>query len=109
MTMPKANRRSIHVDGEDYHWMERLEQSGRVTIQHASGQGSCLVVMPLDILLPGSIAFGIRFAIQTGWSPGRTGDNIWLAFQKREPMFRRIPVGSEFRYNQEVTRWELPD
>ncbi len=108
MTMPKANRRSIHVDGEDYHWMERFEQSGRVTIQHASGQGSCLIVMPLDIILPGNIAVGIRFAIQAGWHPESPGDNIWLAFQNREPMFRKIPVGSEFRYNHELTRWEVP-
>ena len=109
MTMPKANRHTIHVDGESFHWIERFEQSSRLTIQHASGQGSCLVVMPLDMLLPGSIANGIRFAIQAGWLPGRPGDNVWLVFQEREPMFRRIPVNSEFRYNQDLKRWELPD
>lgn len=107
MTMPNKNRRTICVDGDTYYWKERVEQTGKLTIQHASG-GSCIIVLPLDIMLPANVADGIRFAIQAGWLPGKPGANLWLGFQDLDPKFRQLAAHSSLQYNREKRFFELP-
>lgn len=109
MTLPKKGRRSIHVDGDDFHWVVQFDRSGHVIIQHASGRGSCVVIEPLDIMQPSHVAAALRFAIASGWSPGDSGANVWLGFQLREPQLTRIPANSQIAFDRDLKRWVLPD
>lgn len=115
MTMPKKSRRSICVDGESFHWVERVMQFGHLTIQHASGAGSCLIVLPLDIMLPAEMADGIRYAKRSGWQPRTPDANVWIGFQLAEPRFRIVRPHSKIEYSVELRDagimrpWVLPE
>ena len=83
MTIPKRNRRSISVDGIDYHWTigtKDEHRRGTATVQHASGSGAKLIIDPIGTLLPGDVECAIRLAIKSGWRPQESGSAFWIGF-----------------------------
>jgi hypothetical protein len=80
MAIPRTGRRSITVDGADYHYKINFDRSERAVIQSACGFGACLFVFPFAVMKPSHVAEAIRFAISCGWVPEKKGDDCWLAF-----------------------------
>ena len=83
MTLPKKNRRAIVVDSVQYHWTIGTRDDhrrGTATVQSSSGQGAKLIIDPVGLLTPRSIAEAIRFAISNGWNPLDAGPSHWLGF-----------------------------
>jgi hypothetical protein len=83
MTIPKKKRRTINVDGVDYHWVigKRSDhRQPRATVQPSSGLGAKLFIDPIGVLEPSDIATAIRFAFAHGWNPGSSRLDIYLGF-----------------------------
>jgi hypothetical protein len=91
MTIPKHRRRSIVVDGTEFHWTPGCKPDGWIVIQHGSGKGAYVVIdlhsaaEPLfPFMKPADVEAAIRLAINSGWNPGQKGNNLRLCFQQFE-------------------------
>lgn len=88
MSLPRRNRRNAHVDGVHYHWVQGSRgDTGRgiVTVQHANGTGSRLMIDPYGRITDDEVPDGIRFAISAGWRPDESGPPFWIGFADRIP------------------------
>ncbi|MCE9553148.1 MAG: hypothetical protein K8T91_07190 [Planctomycetes bacterium] len=111
MTLPKNGRRSITVDGAEFHYMIAFERSERAVIQHASGRGACLFVFPHAIMKPSHVAEAIRFGISKGWTPNHQGDDCWIAFDinaQDGPLFEHI-APDDYRVVTYSTNGRIPE
>ena len=110
MALPKKKRRTISVDGIEFHYLIRMDKSERAVIQHGNGTGATLFVFPHAIMTPKHVADAIRFAVQRGWTPGQSGQDIWLAFDADETgdsLLQYIPL-DDFLVVSYNTMGELP-
>ncbi|MBS0208943.1 MAG: hypothetical protein JSS27_08325 [Planctomycetes bacterium] len=91
MTIPKHKRRTIVVDGTQYHWTPGRHPQGWIVIQHGSGKGPYvkidLFATPateaiFPFMNPAEVEAAIRFALSEGWNPSGNGKNLWLDFQQ---------------------------
>ena len=83
VTLPKRNRRDIVVDDVAYHWTIGTKDDhrrGTATVQHAPGRGARLIIDVVGTLLPADVANAIRFAIELGWKPAESGQEVWIGF-----------------------------
>ncbi len=83
MALPKRNRRNAHVDSVHYHWVKGSRgDNGRgvVTVQHASGAGSRLMIDPYVRITDDEVRDAIRFASSAGWRPDEPGPPFWIGF-----------------------------
>jgi hypothetical protein len=101
MTIPRKLRRTIKVDGVNFHYSTSfaIERSERMVIQVADGAKTSLFIFPFAILKPSHIANAIRFAMARGWAPTQRSENVWLAFDVNaagESQFELIP-NNDFR------------
>lgn len=86
MSLPRRNRRNAYIDGVHYHWIKGSRgDNGRgvVTVQHAKGTGSKLVIDPYGRIPDDEVPDGIRFAIAAGWKPNESGPPFCVGFADR--------------------------
>ena len=93
MTLPKRNRPNTCINGVYYHWVKGSRgDNGRgvVTVQHADGEGSKLMIDPFGQIRDHEVPDAIRFALDTGWRPTQSGDPIWIGFMDSENLEMRF-------------------
>ncbi len=111
MAIPTKGRRTITVDGVEFHYKINFERSERAVIQDASGCGAFLFVFPFAIMKPVHVTDAIRFGLSKGWLHGQTGKDCWLAFNvdsDGKSLFEFIP-NDDLRVVTYRTRGELPE
>jgi len=91
--------------------MVPVERSERIVVQHSDGIGAFLFVFPFAIMKPSHIVDAIRFATSCDWSPTRSGDACWLAFDtdaEGRSNFEHIPL-HDFRVVTYPSRGRIRD
>lgn len=93
MTLPKRNRRNTCINGVHYHWVKGSRgDNGRgvVTVQHADGEGSKLMIDSFGQIRDDEVPDAIRFALDSGWRPTESAAPIWIGFMDSENLKMRF-------------------
>jgi hypothetical protein len=88
MSLPRRNRRNVTVHDVHFHWVKGSRgDNGRgvVTVQHANGTGSKLMIDPYGRISDNEVPDAIRFAASSGWKPDEPGPPFWVGFADRIP------------------------
>ena len=114
MALPSRNRRNVTVDGIHYHWVKGSRgDNGRgvVTVQHANGTGSKLMIDPYGRIIGDEVPDGIRFAILNGWNPLESGPPFCIGFADRISTESRFVLrcATDPPYWMEFDESSLPD
>ena len=83
MALPNRKSRKVQVRGLDFRWAKGSRgDNGRgvATVQHASGQGSRLMIDPFGWLLYDIIPSAIEFALDNDWRPAESGPPFWIGY-----------------------------
>jgi hypothetical protein len=85
MAIPRRKRRTIRVDGVEYHWVignRNDHRQPRATVQRSPGFGAKLFIDPIGILCPSDIVAAIQFALAHGWNPEANSPHLYLGFDE---------------------------